>query len=85
MNTNSNSENLLLPLQNFNEFVYVRAFSDKMTCMEIVSRGRGVPSKRGAGRARFWYGSRECEGSRERFGENNEEKEKSEGREGGVL
>ena len=56
-----------------------------MTCMEIVGRGRRVRSKRGAGRARFWYGSRECEGSRERFGENNEEKEKSEGKEGGVL
>ena len=69
--------NSLLPLQNFNEFV--RAFSDKMTCMEIVCRGRGVRSKKGAGRAGFWYGSRECEGSRERFGENNEEKEKSEG------
>ena len=54
-----------------------------MTCMEIVSRGRGVRSKKGAGRARFWYGSRECEGSRERFGENNEEKEKSEGGGGG--
>ena len=73
--------NSLLPLQNFNEFV--RAFSDKTTCMEIVSRGRGVRSKKGAGRARFWYGSRECEGSRERFGENNEEKGKSGG--GGML